>query len=141
MPIPRSVLRLTDDELNELLSSAREVHLATVGSDGEPHVAPLWFVWHDGSIWVNSLIKSRRSRDLAAGSRVAVCADAGEHYGELRGVVLKGSFVEATEDRRLPEAHAAFAQKYWGGSEVPVTKSHVWLRLEHDKAEIEEHTV
>ena len=132
MPIPREQLRLTRDELDELLTTTHEVHVATVSPDGTPHVAPLWFVWHDGALWLNSLIKSRRTRDIRAGSPVAVCADTGTDYAELRGAVLKGRFVEANDDPALPDVKAAFSAKYWDGTSVPEVRSHVWLKLVPD---------
>lgn len=133
MPIPRAQLRLTPEELDELLSAERTLRAATVGRDGSPHVVPLWFVWHEGAIWVNNLRKSRRSSDIAAGSPAALCVDTGHHYGELRGAVLYGSFREAAGDPALPAAQAAFAAKFWGGTEVPEIKSHVWIKLVPDR--------
>lgn len=133
MPIPREQLRLTQDELDELLSMTHEVHVATVSPNGAPHVAPLWFVWHGGALWLNSLIKSRRTRDIQAGSPVAVCADAGTEYAELRGAVLKGRFVEANDDPALPDVKAAYSAKYWNGTSLPEVRSHVWLKLAPDE--------
>ncbi len=133
MPIPREQLRLSPDELDVLLESAREVHVATVSPDGVPHVAPLWFVWHDGAVWLSSLIKSRRTRDLRKGSPVAICADTGTDYAELRGAVLRGRFVEAEGDPGLDRAKQRYAQKYWGDVPIPEVRSHVWLKLVPDE--------
>ena len=130
MPIPREQLRLTDEELEELLSTERTMRAGTVSPDGSPHVVPLWFVWHEGAIWINNLRKARRSRDLEAGSDVALCIDTGTEYFELRGAVLYGRPREvAAEDPALPVVRQAFGDKYFGGIEIPDTKSHVWLRL------------
>lgn len=129
MPVDRQQLRLTAQELDHLLGSNRIAHVATVSPGGGPHVVPMWFVWHAGEVWVNNLRRSRRSRDVAAGSPVAVCVDDGDAYAELRGAVLYGRFRDATGDDRLPAVRAAFAGKYWGGAEVPDRRSHVWLRL------------
>lgn len=133
MPIPREQLRLTDEELGSLLSTERTLRAGTVSPDGWPHVVPLWFVWHDGSIWINNLRRSKRSRDLAAGSPVALCIDTGVEYGELRGAVLYGRFEPADEAPALPEVKATFARKYWNLPSVPDLKSHVWLRLQPDR--------
>ena len=134
MPIPRERLRLSPEELDELCSSAHELHAATVSPDGMPHVVPLWFVWIGGEIWINNLRRSRRSRDIGAGSSVALCVDTGELYTELRGAVFYGELVEAADHDRLAEARAAFAAKYWGGTDVTGMKSHVWLRLERARS-------
>jgi nitroimidazol reductase NimA-like FMN-containing flavoprotein (pyridoxamine 5'-phosphate oxidase superfamily) len=133
MPLPRSVLRLTDDELNELLTTERSLRIGTVGPDGGPHVAPMWFVWHEGAIWLNSLIRSRRTTDLASGSPVALCVDAGTDYFELRGAVLYGTPEEIKDPAESAEVRRLFGQKYWNIEEIPETKSHMWLRVVPNK--------
>lgn len=134
MPLPRSLLRLTDEELDDLLSTERTLRAGTVSPDGTPHVAPLWFLWHDGAIWLTSLRRSKRQSDLTAGSRVALCVDTGVEYSELRGAVLYGTPQVADEDPEMPEARKAFAKKNWGIDDLPdVRKSHVWLKMVPDK--------
>jgi len=130
VPIPRSELRLTDEELDELFRECRVLRAATVSPECEPHVVPLWFVWHAGAIWINNLRTARRSRDLAAGSRAALCIDTGQEYFELRGAVLYGTPHEVPgDDPALPEVRKAFGARYFGGSEVPDRRSHQWLKL------------
>lgn len=130
MPIPRSQLRMTERELGELLRTERTCRVATVSPGGEPHVAPLWFVWHAGVLYLNSLKRSRRTRDIERGTRAAVCVDAGEGYAELRGAVLYGRFEEAGD---VPHIRKLFGEKYWGGIEVPQTSSHTWIALRPDR--------
>jgi nitroimidazol reductase NimA-like FMN-containing flavoprotein (pyridoxamine 5'-phosphate oxidase superfamily) len=134
MPIPRSQLRLTEVELDELLRTERTMRAGTVSPDGSPHVVPLWFVWHGGAMWINNLRRSRRSRDLSAGSRVALCVDTGTDYFELRGAVLYGTPREAgADDPELEAVRKAFGEKYFYGAEIPDTKSHVWLTMVPDE--------
>lgn len=129
MPIPRERLRLTDDELEELLTGERTLRAATVSERGEPHVVPLWFFWHAGSVWVTSLRKSRRARDLASGSPAALCVDTGQEYAELRGAVLYGRFEAADGHPDLPAARRGLGRKYWGIDDVPELRSHGWLKF------------
>jgi nitroimidazol reductase NimA-like FMN-containing flavoprotein (pyridoxamine 5'-phosphate oxidase superfamily) len=134
MPIPRNRLRLTDDELAELLETERTVRAGTVSPDGSPHVVPLWFVWHRGALWINNLRKARRSRDIEAGSRVAMCIDTGHDYFELRGVVLYGRPVAADpDDPEIPVVRKAFGDKYFHGIDIPQVKSHQWLKMEPER--------
>lgn len=133
MPIPREQLRMTAEELDELLGAERTARVATVSPSGDPHVVPLWFVWHDGAIWMTHLKRSRRMRDIERGSRAAVCVDAGDEYGELRGAVLYGRFEPAGEGEDTREVRRLFGEKYWGGVEVPERRSHTWLVLRPDE--------
>ena len=133
MPIPREQLRLTDDELNGLLETERTLRAATVSPQCAPHVVPLWFVWHDGAIWINSLRRSKRAHDVAAGSEVALCVDTGDEYGELRGAVLYGRFQAAEGESGLSQVRLMFARKYWALDSIPDLKSHEWLALRPDR--------
>jgi general stress protein 26 len=121
---------MTPDELEAFLVSERTVRVGTVSPDGEPHVAPLWFVWHDGAMFFNSLKRSRRSKDVEHGSRVAACVDGGESYGELRGAVLYGRVEDAGS---VPDIRKMFGEKYWNGIDIPETRSHRWLVLRPEK--------
>lgn len=129
MPIPREALRLRPADREALLGSARTAHCATVNDVGVPHVVPLWFVWDGEAVWINSLRRSRRGRDLERGSRISLCIDDGVEYGELRGVTFEGRFVPVEDDEELEPIRRAFGDKYWHGIEVPALRSHRWFRL------------
>jgi nitroimidazol reductase NimA-like FMN-containing flavoprotein (pyridoxamine 5'-phosphate oxidase superfamily) len=133
VPIPRERLRLNPEELEELLAAERTARVATSGPDGWPHVIPMWFVWRDGTLWVNSLIRSRRTRDIQHGSPAAVCIDSGTEYQELRGAVLYGRFEPADDAAELDEIRAEFGRRYWQGIQVPALRSHTWLRLKPER--------
>ena len=127
-------------EVDEFLGSARTCRLASVGPAG-PHVTPLWFVWLEGSMWMQSLTRSQRWADLMRDPRVAVVVDDGEEYLELRGVELRGEVATEGEIPRVgadgaPElaaVEAAFARKYLGGGEFGYDGRHGWLRLDPTK--------
>jgi nitroimidazol reductase NimA-like FMN-containing flavoprotein (pyridoxamine 5'-phosphate oxidase superfamily) len=124
---------MSADELESFLTRERTVRIGTVSPDGEPHVSPLWFVWHEGAMYFNSLKRSRRERDLTHGSRVAACVDAGHEYGELHGAVLYGS-LRPVEDADLgAHIRTLFGSKYWDGMDIPETQSHTWYVLQPEE--------
>jgi nitroimidazol reductase NimA-like FMN-containing flavoprotein (pyridoxamine 5'-phosphate oxidase superfamily) len=114
--VARLDVSLTAEELDRFLAVQRTARLATSGPDGTPHVVPLWFVWVDGALFVNTTRGNRSVRNLEANHRAAATIDDGESYDELRGVVLTGPAGEASDDPRLPEVHDAFSAKYFGGN-------------------------
>jgi PPOX class probable F420-dependent enzyme len=130
-------IMMTPAELDEFLSTERTCRVATVSPDGAPHASPLFFAWDGTSLWLYSITRSRRWADLRRDPRIAVVVDAGEEYGELRGVELTGSveFVgEAprTGEEAFPELEAPerlFAQKNFGMDRMPHDGRHAWLRL------------
>lgn len=120
---------MAPDELEAFLATERTLRLAVVDDEGWPHVVPLWFVWADGRFYVNNLERSKRTRLLRAGAKAALTVDAGDEYGELRGVscAVEQRFLdtEATEPYRR-----AHARKYLGVDEpLPLMRSHNWLEL------------
>jgi len=82
-------IALTEEERDAFLSSARTCRVATVNARG-PHVSPLWFLWHGGSIWLYSITSSQRFTDLQRDPRIAIVVDDGVEYNELRGVEITG---------------------------------------------------
>lgn len=121
---------MTDDELEGFLRTQRTARVATVNEKGEPHVVPMWFVWNDGKFYMNTLRRSRRTKDLDRGSPASVVIDAGYEYGELCGVTMYGSFRDADN---LEELGKLFGEKYWNGMDIPPVKSHKWVVMEPER--------
>ncbi len=129
---------MTPDEVDAFLLAERTCRVATVGTNG-PHATPLWFAWHGGALWLTSVVRSQRWADLDEDPRIAVVVDAGEAYGELRGVELRGTVEVVGEVPRtgepVPELDGpeqAFADRYTGGTVVRDGR-HAWLRVVPDK--------
>jgi len=121
---------MTDEELAGFLATAWTARVATLGSDGWPHVIPLWFVWLEGALVVNTTRGNRTVRNLEADPRAAVTIDEGELYDELRGVVLRGRLTEADDDDG--RITAAFGDKYFGGNQPHFAswRNRFFLRME-----------
>jgi len=132
--VPRDQLRLTDSELATFLADSRTLRIATVGEDGVPHVVPLWFVWHEGAIWLNSLAKSERHGHLRDGKPVGLVIDDGDRYEHLRGVRMSGRPEIVADDNPVRiEAYRMFARKYFGVDELPNQRSYETVRIVPDE--------
>lgn len=128
-------LSLSDQELERYLATQRTVRFATVGEDGTPHVIPLWFVWVDRTVFLNSTLGNTGVENAFRSGIAAATADDGETYDELRGVLLTGRVERADEDPRIPDAERAWSQKYLGGNPVlfGMWRNRVWMRLVPDR--------
>jgi nitroimidazol reductase NimA-like FMN-containing flavoprotein (pyridoxamine 5'-phosphate oxidase superfamily) len=128
-------LSLSTDELDAYLHSQRTVRLATASLDGNPHVIPLWFVWVDRTVFLNTTLGNLTVNQFIANPRVAGVVDDGPAYEELRGVVLHGRIERADDDARLPEVRRRWSDKYMGGGPVPYDRwrNRIWLRLQPDR--------
>ncbi|HEX3606532.1 MAG TPA: pyridoxamine 5'-phosphate oxidase family protein [Candidatus Dormibacteraeota bacterium] len=134
-------IAMTPEERDAFLAEQRTCRLASVNADGVPHVTPLWYVWDGHAIWITSLTRSRRWADLRANPRVAIVVDAGDAYGDLRGVELGGTVEVVGEVPRTGEPNAELeeperlmAARYHGGSDtIPHDGRHAWLRMVPDR--------
>jgi PPOX class probable F420-dependent enzyme len=132
---------MTPAEVDAFLAAEHTCRVATTGADGRPHVAPLWFVWDGGALWLNSTVHSQRWTDLTRDPRIAVVVDAGERYDQLRGVELAGTATPVgpvpREDTgpvaELAGPELLFARKYAGTDTFTPDGRHAWLRVEPEK--------
>ncbi|GFH34848.1 pyridoxamine 5'-phosphate oxidase family protein [Streptomyces pacificus] len=129
-------IMMSPDEVDAFLTGQRTCRVATVSPDGAPHVSALWFAWDGTSLWLYSITRSRRWSELRRDPRIAVVVDAGEEYGDLRGVELSGTALFVGEAPRTgapcPELEAPerlFAAKNFGLDAMPHDGRHGWLRL------------
>ncbi|MFC8808801.1 pyridoxamine 5'-phosphate oxidase family protein [Streptomyces anthocyanicus] len=136
----RGRIMMTPGELEAFLTTQRTCRVAIVSADGAPHVSTLWFVWDGASMWLYSVVRSRRWADLRRDPRVAIVVDTGEEYDELRGVELSGRVAFVGEAPRTGELCAEldfpetlFARKNFGLQEMPHDGRHAWLRLTPEK--------
>jgi nitroimidazol reductase NimA-like FMN-containing flavoprotein (pyridoxamine 5'-phosphate oxidase superfamily) len=129
--VPKLDLSLPKEELDAFLARERTVRVATVDADGRPHVVPLWFVWVDDTLFVNTTQGNRSVRNLEANANAAAVVDDGETYADLRGAVLRGPMEPADGDPRLDEVRRAFSGKYYGGNPPPFDawRGRFFLRL------------
>ncbi|WP_418955872.1 pyridoxamine 5'-phosphate oxidase family protein [Streptomyces tritici] len=132
-------IMMTPAEVDAFLAEQRTCRVATVSADGRPHVSALWFAWDGASLWLYSITRSRRWAELRRDPRLAVVVDAGEEYGELRGVELSGTAVFVGEAPRTGEPcpelevpERLFARKNFGLDAMPHDGRHAWLRLTPD---------
>jgi len=130
---------MTPAELDEFLTAERTCRIATLSPDG-PHVAALWFLWDGATLWLNSLVRSQRWADVRRDPRVAVAVDAGEEFGELRGVEIKGTAGpvgeiprRGTSDPQLAGVERLFAGKYIRSETMPHDGRHGWLGVTPSK--------
>jgi PPOX class probable F420-dependent enzyme len=76
-------------EVAAFLAEERTVICATIGSDGFPHLMPLWYVVRDGRLWAWTFARSQKVRNLERDPRATLQVEAGDDYPQLRGVMLK----------------------------------------------------
>ena len=88
----RDQIVMTKDEVDAYLQSKLTVVINSIGRDGVPHPAPMWFaVEDDGAIVMTTFTKSQKIQNLKRDSRVTMLLEDGTVYAELRGVIMYGT--------------------------------------------------
>jgi PPOX class probable F420-dependent enzyme len=115
----RGQIVMSDEEVDDLLAASRTVTCATIGRDGRPHLAPLWYVVRAGTLWAWTYAKSQKVRNLERDARCTLQVEAGEEYGELRGVMLACDAVIHRELEDVAALGAEIAGRYGGADLTP----------------------
>jgi PPOX class probable F420-dependent enzyme len=90
MPSRRDQIRMTDDELRDFVAEHKVMTVATMGSNGRPHLMPLWYVPQpNGDLIGWTFAKSQKAMNLERDPRATVQIEEGVEYQELRGVMLE----------------------------------------------------
>ena len=98
----RDIVRMSEAEISAFLAAAHSLQVATLGPDGAPHLTTVWFTVHEGCVMFETYGKSQKVVNLQRDPRIAVLAEDGLTYGELRGVSINGR-AEVVED--FPRRH------------------------------------
>ncbi len=107
--------------------------LATVRSDGSPHVAPIWYRYEDGEFRVLTERSSVKARNVARDPRVELCID-DRARAPFHTVIVHG---RATIDAYPGDAwRLALAEHYLGAeggrayvSSTPASDGEVLIRI------------
>jgi len=86
----RKDISMTAEEVTSFLNETSILQVATIGKDGTPHLAPMWFVMEGDSIVFRSFSRSQKIVNLQRDPRLTVLAEDGDAYAELRGVMITG---------------------------------------------------
>src|SRR4030095_4121027 len=85
----RRQIRMSEAELAAFLDAQRTLVCATLGPEGRPHLAALWYVPVDGRLDCWTYAASQKARNLERDPRATLLTEAGTAYQELRGVSVE----------------------------------------------------
>jgi hypothetical protein len=106
---------VTDDIeiVRRMFRDVPNCHVATVRTDGGPHVAPRWFVWLEDAIWVATRVGDEPWETALRDARVCVVIDRGRDWLELSGARVEGvAELMPAEHPDLRAPMSAWHEKY-----------------------------
>src|SRR5262245_34768015 len=103
----REQLRMSADEVKQHLDACYRMQVATLDTDGSPHLVPLAYMWFDGELAFWTDPASRKVHNLRRDPRITCLIETGDSVDELRAVQISGR-AEVIDDletsRRAGEA-------------------------------------
>jgi Pyridoxamine 5'-phosphate oxidase len=116
-------LALTDEQLDDLMTSSWNMRIATVGSGGRINLTPMWFGWVNGKIYFTG--RGQKIVNLRSSPQASVLIDKNERFPELVGAMFQGTgqvledAAAEAADPDLEEARMLLGTKYASGQGDP----------------------
>jgi nitroimidazol reductase NimA-like FMN-containing flavoprotein (pyridoxamine 5'-phosphate oxidase superfamily) len=111
----RKDITFTDDEVADFLHEGMTLIVTTIGKDGHPHSAPMWYFIDDGRIVFRSFTKSQKIINLQRDERITVLVEQGVAYSDLQAVMITGTarLIDGADDPAFVlETYRRLAAKY-----------------------------
>ena len=105
-------ITLDQSEIDSFLAQGHTVIFTTIDAAGYPHAAPLWYVYLDGAIYVRTLARSLKAKNIARNNKVCCLVESGERWRDLNAVIVRGHANAVTDDAALARIQAALDAKY-----------------------------
>jgi PPOX class probable F420-dependent enzyme len=116
----RKDIDMTPEETAEFLAEGHTLQVATIGPDGRPHLAPMWYVVEDGRVVFRSFSKSQKIVNLRRDPRLTVLVERGLGYTELQGVMIRGTARLIDDPAYVLRIYGRLAAKYAMVGDRPV---------------------
>ena len=103
----RQQIRMAAEEQAAFLRENGKAALATLDRDGFPHVVAMGYFFADGAFFMTSYAKAQKVLNIRRNPRVGLMVEGGDAYGELRGVMVRGTceIIDDTEAVRAAMRH------------------------------------
>ena len=108
----RKDITMTPDEVQEFLTANTVLQVATIGRDGWPHVAPMWYVMDGDRVVFRSFTKSQKIVNLRRNPKFTVLVETGDDYSQLRGVMIKAEARLVDDRDYVLSIYGGLAAKY-----------------------------
>jgi len=93
--------------VSEQMARSRNYWIGTTHPDGRPHLAPVWGIWLDETLYFSTDPASRKARNLAASPELVVHLESGDEV-----VVFEGTAESVSEPSVLAPYLDAYEAKY-----------------------------
>lgn len=108
----RKDITMTPVEVQEFLEANTVLQVASIGKDGWPHVAPMWYVMDGDRVVFRSFTKSQKIVNLKRNPKFTVLVETGDDYSQLKGVMIKAEAKLIDDPEYVLSIYGGLAAKY-----------------------------
>ncbi|MFZ4813790.1 MAG: pyridoxamine 5'-phosphate oxidase family protein [Phototrophicaceae bacterium] len=98
---------LTWDWVTNEIVQSRNYWVSSTRSNGNPHVAPVWGVWHEEALYFGSDPQSQKGKNFAHNPNIVVHLESGDDT-----VILEGTVSLFNDETALEAVQAKYGVKY-----------------------------
>ena len=118
----RDQIRMTEDEVRAYLDEQKVINVASVGPNGRPHLAPLWYFPHEDDVATWTYGTSQKAKNLRRLPEATVLIEDGDSYEKLRGISFEADVQIIEDTAEVTRMGITLMQRYAGakpGDPVP----------------------
>jgi general stress protein 26 len=118
----RDQIRMTEDEVRGFFAEQKVINVASVGPNGRPHLAPLWYYPHEDGVATWTYGTSQKAKNLRRLPEATVLIEDGDSYEKLRGISLEADVQLVEDTEEVTRMGITLMQRYAGarpGDPVP----------------------
>ena len=102
-------LKLSSDEIDDLMRTESRLRIATIGPRDEINLTPMTFGWAGGSVYI--FARGQKIANLRRNNTATVLVDVGSEWRALKGIMMRGhAHVLETIEDEAANAHLEDAQ-------------------------------
>ena len=91
MPSRRNMIEMTHEETKEFVETGWTLQVASIGSNGWPHLVAMWYGIIDEKIHFTTYAKAQKVLNLKRDPRITVMLESGTEYSKIKGLVIEGN--------------------------------------------------
>jgi PPOX class probable F420-dependent enzyme len=80
----------SEELIIQFLQRVLIARIATVDSEGYPHVVPVWYGWDGESLWISAFRSTQKVRNIQGNPMISVAIDTTTDHVDNQAVVLEG---------------------------------------------------
>lgn len=105
-------MNMADPVVQDILRRSMVARIATLSRGGRPSVNPLYFIHHDGVIWLGTVVWTLAVRNVKANSRVSMLFNVERDTSDKRVLRVDGQSSVQLDNEALRAYNLRVARKY-----------------------------